>query len=188
MNYSASLLPSGCTVSKACTFPALHSIPGNGWRRRHWSVSYYWSSMSQYPGCTWQSYPTGSNGVNFIINGKSGNDCWLSMSKKLVMHKRKANITLLLLRTRKSCHLISICRCPREWCHFLSEPSSVFKSEDSGWFLVDLANISGIIYVMMHLSDYNNTVQMNTWKKYKIDFPSFPILRVMLLTLTAFEK
>jgi uncharacterized protein Usg len=64
----------------------------------------------------------------------------------------------------------------------------VFKSEDSGWFLVDLANISGIIYVMMHLNDFNNTVQMNTWKKYKIDFPSFPILLVMLLTLTAFEK
>lgn len=105
MNYSASLLPSGCTVSKACTFPALHSIPGSGWRRRHWSVSYYCSSMSQYPCCTWQSYPSGSNGVNFIINGKSGNDYWLSMSKKLVMHRRKANITLLLLRTRKSYHL-----------------------------------------------------------------------------------
>lgn len=53
---------------------------------------------------------------------------------------------------------------------------------------MDLANISGIIYVMMHLNDFNNTVQMNTWKKYKIDLPSFPILLVMLLTLTAFEK
>lgn len=81
------------------------------------------SSMSQYPCCTGQSYPSGSNGVNFIINGKSGNDCWLSMSKKSIMQKRKANITLLLLRTRKSYHLLYLFT---EWCRFLSEPSSVF--------------------------------------------------------------
>lgn len=64
----------------------------------------------------------------------------------------------------------------------------MFKSEDPRWVLVDLANISGVIYVMMHLNDFNNMVQMNAWKKYKIDFPSFPILLVMLFTLTAFEK
>ena len=114
------------------------------------------SSLSQYPCCTGQSYPSGSNGVNFIINGKSGNDCWLSMSKKSIMQKRKANITLLLLRTRKSYHLLYLFTDAHKSDAASCQNLPLHLSEEPGWVLVDLANISGIVYVMMHLNDFNN--------------------------------